>query len=171
MRERPSWDEYFMSQAVLAATRSPCLRRQTGAVLVKNKLSFSTGYNGPPPGVPHCDEIGGCQRIKGNLPHGAHQAQCRAIHAEQNAIIHAAVLGVSTTGSSLYTVWSPCTVCVRMIHTAKIRNIFYLFEYPDQAADELIQQSGLHVCNLGDHYPELRKKAESGLFCLQKDQK
>ena len=108
MNRRPSWDEYFMDMAVLTAKRSTCLRRQVGAVIVKDKHIIATGYNGAPRGVPHCDEKGGCLRQQLNVPSGERHELCRALHAEQNAIIQAATPGQSIEGGTIYVTNQPC---------------------------------------------------------------
>ena len=98
---RPSWDQYFMDIAVLVSSRSTCLRRQVGAVLVRDKHIIATGYNGAPRGVAHCLDVG-CLREQLNIPSGERHEMCRGTHAEQNAIIQAALHGVSTAGATLY---------------------------------------------------------------------
>ena len=99
---RPSWDQYFMKMAELAASRSTCLRRQVGAVIVKERHVIATGYNGAPKGLPHCGEIGGCIRQQLGVPSGERHELCRALHAEQNAIIQAATLAQSIEGATIY---------------------------------------------------------------------
>ena len=123
MNRRPSWDEYFMDMAVLTAKRSTCLRRQVGAVIVKDKHIIATGYNGAPRGVPHCDEKGGCLRQQLNVPSGERHELCRALHAEQNAIIQAATLGQSIEGGTIYVTNQPCVICAKMIINAGISRI------------------------------------------------
>src|SRR6056297_3079761 len=110
MTNRPSYDEYFMSMAFLAATRSTCLRRQVGAVLVKNKHVLATGYNGPPKGMKHCDETG-CLREELGIPSGERHEICRGLHAEQNAIIQAAYHGGNIKDSVTYSTTQPCVLC------------------------------------------------------------
>ena len=100
--DRPSWDEYFMEMAELTAQRSTCLRRHVGAVIVRDKHAMATGYNGAPKGLRHCDELGGCLREKLHVPSGERHELCRALHAEQNAIIQAACLGESIDGGTIY---------------------------------------------------------------------
>lgn len=144
VRQRPSWDEYFMEIAYLVAKRSTCLRRQVGAVLVRSKHILSTGYNGAPRGVPHCLDVG-CTREKLGIPSGQQQEHCRGIHAEQNAIIQAALHGVSTEGATLYCTNQPCTLCAKMLINAGIKRIVYEGEYPDDLARELLAEAGLPV--------------------------
>ena len=99
---RKSWDEYFMEIAEIVKTRSTCLRRQVGAVIVKDNRIITTGYNGAPSGLRHCTDIGGCERERLHIPSGQRHELCRALHAEQNAIIQAAKVGVSTEGATIY---------------------------------------------------------------------
>jgi dCMP deaminase len=109
MDKRPSWDEYFMSISRLVAGRSTCLRRHVGAVLVRDRHILATGYNGPPAGLPHCDETG-CIREKLGVPTGERHELCRGIHAEQNAIIQSANYGTGIRGATIYTTLHPCSV-------------------------------------------------------------
>jgi dCMP deaminase len=141
---RPSWDEYFMRIAMLAATRSTCLRRQVGAVIVKNKKVLATGYNGSPAGLKHCLEIG-CLREELKIPSGQRHELCRAIHAEQNAIIQAATSGISIEGGTLYSTTFPCILCAKMLINARIREIFVGEGYPDDLSKSMIEESGMKV--------------------------
>ena len=150
MNRRPSWDEYFMDMAVLTAKRSTCLRRQVGAVIVKDKHIIATGYNGAPRGVPHCDEKGGCLRQQLNVPSGERHELCRALHAEQNAIIQAATLGQSIEGGTIYVTNQPCVICAKMIINAGIRRIVVKEGYPDELAVEILREAGLSIVMLGD---------------------
>ena len=150
MNRRPSWDEYFMDMAVLTAKRSTCLRRQVGAVIVKNKHIIATGYNGAPRGVPHCDEKGGCLRQQLNVPSGERHELCRALHAEQNAIIQAATLGQSIEGGTIYVTNQPCVICAKMIINAGISRIVVKEGYPDELAVEILREAGLSIVMLED---------------------
>ena len=118
--ERPSWDEYFMQMAELTSKRSTCLRRQVGAVIIKDKHIIATGYNGAPRGVPHCSQKGGCLREQLKVPSGERHELCRALHAEQNAIIQAATLGQSIEGGSIFVTHHPCSICSKMIVNAGV---------------------------------------------------
>ena len=111
---RKSWDEYFMEIAEIVKTRSTCLRRQVGAVIVKDNRIITTGYNGAPSGLRHCTDIGGCERERLHIPSGQRHELCRALHAEQNAIIQAAKVGVSTEGATIYITLQPCVICAKM---------------------------------------------------------
>ena len=150
MNRRPSWDEYFMDMAVLTAKRSTCLRRQVGAVIVKDKHIIATGYNGAPRGVPHCDEKGGCLRQQLKVPSGERHELCRALHAEQNAIIQAATLGQSIEGGTIYVTNQPCVICAKMIINAGIRRIVVKEGYPDELAVEILREAGLSIVMLED---------------------
>ncbi len=128
---RASWDQYFMEIAEIVKTRSTCLRRQVGAVIVKDNRIITTGYNGAPSGTHHCTDVGTCQRIELNVPSGERHELCRALHAEQNAIIQAANIGVSTEGATLYVTLQPCVICAKMSINAGIKKIVYKGAYPD----------------------------------------
>lgn len=142
--KRPSWDDYFMEMTKLTATRSSCLRRHVGAVLVKDTRVIATGYNGAPAGVTHC-EVTGCLRQKLNVPSGERHELCRGLHAEQNAIIQAALYGVSTKGATLYCTTKPCSICTKMIINAKITKIVYEEYYEDSLADELLKDTDIRI--------------------------
>lgn len=144
METRPSYDEYFMEMAHVVAKRSTCLRRMVGAILVKEKHILSTGYNGAPKGLKHCSETG-CLREDQNIPSGERHELCRGLHAEQNAIIQAAVFGVSIKGSVLYCTNTPCVVCVKMLINAGVTEIIYAGEYPDELAKQLMSESTLKI--------------------------
>ena len=137
--ERPDWDSYFMEMAVVASKRATCLRRRVGAVIVKDKRILSTGYNGTPKGLPHCEEVG-CLREQLKVPSGKMHELCRGIHAEQNSIIQAAVHGVSVDGGTIYCTHQPCVVCTKIIINAGIRRIVYANPYPDTLAEEMMKQ-------------------------------
>ena len=140
--QRPSWDEYFMELAHVVATRSTCIRRSVGAILVKDKHILATGYNGPPSGLRHCDEVG-CLREKLNIPSGQQHEICRGLHAEQNAIIQTAKHGGNITGSILYCTDSPCGICAKMILSSGIRTIHFAKGYPDNLALEMLDEAGV----------------------------
>ena len=144
MEARPSYDEYFMEMAYVVAKRSTCLRRKVGAILVKDKHILSTGYNGAPKGLKHCSETG-CLRENMNIPSGERHELCRGLHAEQNAIIQAAVFGTSIKGSFLYCTNTPCVVCVKMLINAGVTEIIYAGEYPDNLAKIMMDESDLKI--------------------------
>ncbi|HEY8911247.1 MAG TPA: dCMP deaminase family protein [Desulfosporosinus sp.] len=147
--KRPSWDSYFMQLAQVVAGRSTCLRRQVGAVMVKDRQILSTGYNGSPSGLLHCDEIG-CLRQSLNVPSGERMEICRAVHAEQNALIQAAKHGVAIAGADLYCTHQPCVQCTKMMINVGIRRITYIQTYPDPLADVMAREAGLELILLVD---------------------
>lgn len=148
---RPSWDEYFMQMAELTAQRSTCLRRQVGAIIVKEKHIIATGYNGAPKGLPHCEELGGCLREKLEIPSGERHELCRALHAEQNAIIQAATLGQSIEGATIYITHQPCIICAKMIINAGISRIVIRRGYPDEMSRGMLRDAGLKVELIGEN--------------------
>lgn len=141
---RPSWDEYFMSIAELAATRSTCLRRQVGAVIVKDKKILTTGYNGAPSGLKHCLDIG-CLRDKLGIPSGERHELCRATHAEQNAIVQAALFGVSIKDSTMYCTTQPCILCSKLIINAGIKKIVIKDSYPDLMSRQMLKEAKVKI--------------------------
>ena len=151
MDNRPSWDEYFMEMAVLTAKRSTCMRRSVGAVIVKDRHIIATGSNGAPRGIAHCAERGGCLRQKLGVPSGERHELCMALHAEQNAIIQAAMLGQSIEGATIYVTHQPCVICAKMIINAGIRRIVVKEGYPDKLSVEILAEAGLKIVMLGEH--------------------
>ena len=143
--KRPTWDEYFMQMAELTAQHSTCLRRHVGAVIVQDKHVVATGYNGAPKGVAHCAEIGGCLREKMGIPSGERHELCRALHAEQNAIIQAATLAQSIEGASIYITHQPCIICAKMIINAGIKRIVVKEGYPDEMSVRMLDEAGLKI--------------------------
>ena len=129
-----------MEMAQVASKRSTCLRRSVGAVIVKDKRLLATGYNGTPRGMAHCEEVG-CLRTKLNVPSGKMHELCRGIHAEQNAVIQAAVYGVSVDGATLYCTHQPCVVCTKILINAGIRRIVYANPYPDELAENMMKEA------------------------------
>lgn len=138
---RPSWAEYFMRIAVLVASRSTCMRRQVGAVIVREKRILATGYNGAPNQLRHCQDVpGGCLREAQKIPSGQRQELCRGLHAEQNAILQAAAFGVSLKGSELYCTHQPCVTCAKMLINAGVEKIVFLGDYPDSLSLEILEE-------------------------------
>ena len=146
-KERPDWDHYFMEITSVVAKRSTCLRRQIGAILVKEKHILATGYNGAPKRLTHCAETG-CLRQQLGIPSGQRHELCRALHAEQNAIIQAANLGIAIEGSTLYSTTAPCSLCAKMLINAGVVRVVFDGEYPDERAMEFFQQAGIEVQQL-----------------------
>ncbi|MDF2957426.1 MAG: Deoxycytidylate deaminase [Candidatus Alkanophagales archaeon MCA70_species_1] len=146
MAKRISVDEYFMEIAKVVAKRSTCLRRQIGAVIVKNKIIVSTGYNGAPRGLPHCLDIG-CLRDELGIASGERQEVCRGVHAEQNALIQA---GRSAEGATLYVNAYPCKICAKLIINAGIKRVVVSGEYSDTEGLDLLRDAGVEVVFLKD---------------------
>jgi len=142
--KRPSWDEYFMDIVGVVARRSTCVRRRVGAALVRDRRILSTGYNGAPSGMAHCLDRG-CLRLEMKVPSGERHELCRGLHAEQNAIIQAALHGVSVRGSTLYCTNHPCVICAKMIINAGIVRIVIRDGYQDDLAAEMLQEAGIEV--------------------------
>lgn len=142
--DRPSWDQYFMELTSVVAKRSTCLRRKVGALLVKEGRVLATGYNGAPSGLKHCSETG-CIREERNIPSGQRHELCRGLHAEQNAIIQAALHGTSIDGATLYCTHQPCVVCAKMIINAGIDEIIIGGSYPDELSASMLEEAGVGV--------------------------
>jgi len=143
-RRRPGWDEYFMGIVDLVAQRSTCVRRQVGALIVKDKNILATGYNGAPRGLAHCADVG-CLRDQLNVPSGEKHELCRGLHAEQNAIIQAAYHGVGISGATIYTATFPCVICAKMIINAGIVRVVYRERYDDRLSQQLLIEAGITV--------------------------
>lgn len=141
---RPSWDDYFMEIAEVVATRSTCLRRQVGAIIVRDKRILATGYNGAPAGLSHCGETG-CLREKLNIPSGERHELCRALHAEQNAIIQCAVHGVTVKEATIYSTTQPCVLCSKMLINAGIKTIVFQGPYPDKLSLQLLEEAAIEL--------------------------
>lgn len=145
---RPSWDEYFMQLAEVIKKRSNCLRTPYGALIVKDNRIITTGYNGTPHGIKDCFD-GGCDRClkreKGEIKTHEYQESCICIHAEQNAIIQAAYLGISTKGSTMYATISPCSSCVKLIINAGIIRYIYSKPHHDKEGVNLLKKAGIGV--------------------------
>lgn len=144
IHKRPSWDEYFLEMAQLVAKRSTCLRRSVGAILVREKRILATGYNGAPSGLKHCFEIG-CMRQKLKIPSGERHELCRALHAEQNALIQASLHGISVKGATLYATTQPCVICAKMLINSGIKEIVITQGYPDKMAMEFLKEAKIKV--------------------------
>ncbi|NHJ87526.1 MAG: cytidine deaminase [Asgard group archaeon] len=141
---RPTVDEYFTAMAELVSTRSTCLRRQFGTVIVQDNHVISTGYNGAPKGMPHCIEIG-CLRDELKIPSGTKHEVCRGVHSEQNAIIQCAIHGESTKNGTLYVTGYPCKICAKMIINSMIKKVVVSGEYSDTEGIDLLHEAGVEV--------------------------
>ena len=145
MSERQDWDEYFIDIAVMVSSRSTCLRKQYGALIVKNKQILSTGYNGTPAKITHCET---CFRMDNNIPHGTMYELCRSVHAEMNAIVLAAKHGISVDGASIYVTGTPCLMCARLIINSGLKEVVALSNELDDegyhlASVELLKEAGV----------------------------
>ena len=137
--KRPEWDEYFMDIAFAVAERSTCNRAHVGAVLVRDRRILTTGYNGAPAGLPHCDEVG----------HLVVDGHCvRTLHAEQNAIIQGALHGISIQGATAYVTHQPCLTCAKMLINAGIRRVVYAGNYPDEYSRQFLRDAGVELKHL-----------------------
>ena len=141
------WDHRFMEMAQLVSTWASCYQeeRKIGAVIVKDKRVMTTGYNGAPSGVKTCVERGEGLRKKLGIPSGTRHEMCYAVHAEQNAIIQAAKLGVNIDGSTLYCTHQPCILCAKMIVNAGVVRVVYHSGYPDDFALDIFKEAGVQV--------------------------
>lgn len=143
-KERPSWETYFMNITELVAQRSTCTRRAVGAIIVKDKRILTTGYNGAPSGIRHCLDVG-CLRETMNIPSGERHELCRGIHAEQNALLQAALHGVSVRDAVLFCTNQPCSICAKMIINAGIKRIYYQSGYADSLSKDLLAEAQVEV--------------------------
>ena len=143
---RPTWDEYFIEITLAVAKRSTCNRAQVGAIIVKDKRILTTGYNGAPRGLPHCLDAG-CEIVDGHC--------VRTLDAEQNAIIQAALHGVSVEGGTIYSTHQPCVTCAKMIINAGLARVIYAGQYPDEIAMKYLRAAGVRVdhFDLGERTP------------------
>lgn len=151
MNKRPNWIEYFMNIAEVVSTRSTCLRRQLGAVAVRDNRILTTGYNGAPTGIEHCVDRGGCMREIQNIPSGTQQEKCRAIHAEENLIVQAALYGIALKGCDIYCTTQPCIMCMRKIISLQPNNLYYIEAYPDKDSIDMLKEvahQGINCTNL-----------------------
>ncbi len=141
------WDNRFMEVADLVASWSSCFQenRQVGAVIALNKRILTTGYNGASSGVKSCKERGVCLRRELGIPSGTRHEVCYATHAEQNAIIQAARLGLSVDGATLYCTHQPCVICAKMIINSGIKRIVYREGYPDEFSLQLLGEAGVQI--------------------------
>lgn len=146
--DRPSWDEYFMNIAKVIATRSNCMKRRVAAIIVKDRRIISTGYNGTPRGTKNCNE-GGCPRCNSFSASGKNLEDCLCSHAEENAIVQAAYHGVSIKDATLYTTFSPCIMCAKMIINSGIRELIYYKEYTlNKNALKLLKEAKIKIKKL-----------------------
>ena len=140
-RERPSWQQYFMTITRQVAERSTCNRAKVGAVIVRDKNILATGYNGSPAGLPHCTELG-CLVYTSRTPTGELEENCfRTIHAEINAIAQAAKNGAGIRDADIYITHTPCIHCLKVLVNTGIRRIYYEHEYKRPTLEELLRHT------------------------------
>lgn len=137
-------DEYFMAMAEMISSYSDC-RRHVGAVITKDNQVLVTGYNAAPFKLASCQDLGGCMRQIDNIPSGTRQEYCRAVHAEQNAIIEAASKGISILGGTLYVTTYPCSICARMLINCKLERIVYKGDYMDENSHKMLSENEIVI--------------------------
>jgi dCMP deaminase len=147
LEKRLKWDKRFMEIAKVVSTWSTCFQenRHVGSVIVRDKRIITTGYNGAPSGVQSCVEKGECLRKKMNIESGTRQELCYATHAEQNALVQAAKLGIAVDGATIYVTHRPCTICTKLIINAGIKRIVYGYNYPDEFSVNLLKEAGIEL--------------------------
>jgi len=141
MTNRISWDNYWIQIAKNIALRSTCIRRQIGAIIVKDNILISSGYNGAPSGFPHCIDIG-CIRNKNSIPAGEQYELCCAVHAEQNALLRS---GLNSNGATMYVNEYPCTICARLMINAGIKRVVVIGNHPKENGLELLREAGIQI--------------------------
>ncbi len=146
------WDQRFMDMAKLVSGWSSCYKpnRQVGAVIVRDKRILTTGYNGAPQGIPSCKERSECIRENLGIASGTRQEMCYAVHAEQNAIVQAAKLGLSLEGATIYCTHQPCSICTRLIINSGIKRVVYDQGYPDEFSLRLLNSAGVEIVKFKD---------------------
>lgn len=148
IKNRPSWDEYFLSLAATVQTRSNCLRQSVGVVIVKDRRIIATGYNGTPAGIKNCFD-GGCRRCfkrhENKLKPGERKDLCVCVHAEENALLQSAYHGVRTRGAILYSTDAPCVSCAKSMINSGITKIVYKVDHTDDFGLKLIKSAGIEI--------------------------
>ena len=141
------WDHRFMEMTDTISGWASCYQknRKMGAVIVRDKRILTTGYNGAPQGIKPCVERGECLRRKLGIPSGTRAEVCYAVHAEQNALIQAARMGVSVYGATMYVTYSPCIICTRLLINAGIVRVIYRYDYPDKFSREILKEAGVEL--------------------------
>lgn len=141
------WDKRFMELAYVVGNWSSCFKenRQVGAVIVKDKRILTTGYNGAPSGIESCKDRNECLRVNMGIKSGTCQEICYAVHAEQNAVIQAAKLGISVEGATLYCTHQPCSICAKIIINSGIKRVVYDNGYPDEFSMKMFKEANLQI--------------------------
>ncbi len=142
------WDKRFMNLTHDIASWSTCVRRHVGALIARDKRIIATGYNGAPAGVTSCLERGECLRDKLGIASGTRHEVCYATHAEQNALVQAAKLGISVDGATMYVTHRPCLICTKLLINAGIKRVVYAVDYPDELSVDVINESQIELCHL-----------------------
>lgn len=145
--KRPPWPDYFMAITKMVSTRSTCIRRKVGAILVKGKRILATGYNGAPSGLKHCEELG-CLRESSSVASGERHELCRGLHAEQNVIVQAAYYGIPIANSDLFCTNKPCAICAKLIINAGIKRVYFEEDYNDALSEMLLKEAGIELIQL-----------------------
>ena len=159
--KRPAWDAYFLAMAMIASTRSTCIRRRVGAVIVAEKRILATGYNGSPAGASHCTDIG-CLRQQLGIPSGERHEICRGSHAEMNAVTQAASSGTSINGCEIYITHEPCSICSKLLINSGCRRIVYMNPYPDELSRTLRAEVGL-TSEVFEEHGEVKRVLEAAM--------
>lgn len=144
---RPAWEEYFVNITLEVAKRSTCRRRHCGALLVIENRILATGYNGAPSKLEHCLERG-CLREELGIEPGQRHELCRGLHAEQNALLQAALHGIKIDGAVIYATHQPCAQCSKMLINGGVKKVYYLDAYPDPLAEELLAEADIEICRI-----------------------
>lgn len=152
MTSQDTWDIRFMRIALEVSKWSSCLKsdRHIGAVITKNRRILTTGYNGAPSGIMTCVARNECIRKSQHIESGTQHEKCYAIHAEQNAILQAAKLGISVDESTIYCTHQPCSLCAKAIINAGIKRVVYLYDYPDSFATMLLREANIAIRQLSN---------------------
>lgn len=169
-KERPSWDEYFVNLVIATSDRSSCLKRDVGALIIKDKRILTTGYNGSPRGIDSCVDSGECMRRQRGLEHGRDKDLCKAVHAEANAIYQAARYGIALDGSDLWVTTFPCPSCAKAILSSGIISVHYLFEYYGEQynfSKELLEKGKINLRQVDLSPERLAKLAQKKLELLR----
>lgn len=146
--KKNKWDKRFLEMAKVVSSWSTCVRngRHVGSIIVKDKRIIATGYNGAPAGVTSCEERGYCLRDKLGIESGTRQEMCFATHAEQNALVQAAKMGISVDGATIYITHQPCIICTKLIINAGIKRVVYGYNYPDEYSVKILKAAGVELC-------------------------
>ena len=146
--KRISWEEYFIKITKLVSEKSSCLSAPKGAIIIKDKRIIATGYSGAPAGIVSCYEEGYCLKRKLGYGHGEGHDKCLAVHAEANAILQAASLGISCKDCIMYCTHKPCNDCAKLIINSGIKTVYYINDYPSEMTDNLFKESKINLIKI-----------------------